>query len=161
MQLARHASGESLKTYMMLALLRDRLDDVTAREVSVLMRDSTRTYEGVYADLCRRFGSESTAFRRRWRRVRLQQDHRGNVSPAEWRRFRTEILAILDSDPGEDETAIREHILVQLPESWRTTVVKHELKLRAQMKLARVVLLGGEDVHALWSEFVAEVRQRL
>ena len=156
-QLARHASGESLTTYMMLALLRDRLDDVTAREVSVLMRDPTRTYEGVYADLCRRFGSESTAFRRRWRRVHLQQDRKGNISPAEWRRFRTEILAILDSDPGEDETAVREHILVQLPESWRAAVVKHELKLRAQTKLARVVLPEGEDVHALWSELVAEV----
>ena len=123
MQLVRHASNDPIDSYMLLVLLRERMDETTGLEIALRMKDAQTKYEEVYAEICRRFGSEVGMFRNRWKRVKLQKV-RWEVAAAEWRRFRVELKASLSQDFGGDEEAVREHELTQLPESLRLAAIR-------------------------------------
>ena len=58
---------------------------------------------------------------------------------------------------GEDESAIREHVLMQLPEPWRLAVVKQETKRKTHSAMVRVGLPPGEEAERLFWELRAEV----
>ena len=79
------------------------------------------------------------------------------VSLAEWRRFRVELLSVVSQGFREDESAIREHVLMQLPEPWRLAVVKQEMKRKAHSAMVRVGIPLGEDAERLFWELSAEV----
>ena len=70
-QLVRQMYGEAVNQYVLLSLLRDKMDDVTGKEIMLRMRDPQAKYDEVYAEICRRFGGEVGANRRRWKRVKL------------------------------------------------------------------------------------------
>ena len=156
-QLVRQASTERVSSYVMLSLLRERVDDVTAKELALLMRRPTSTYDDIYAEICRRFGSEAGLFRNRWKKTLLQKKTNGEVVPGEWRRFKIEILDALSQNPTRDESAVREHILVQLPESWRNAVFKTEFKMRSTSRLVRVWIPEDESLDSVWDEIASEV----
>ena len=147
---------------MMLTLLREKMNDITAREIAIRAREPTVKYDEVYSDICRRFGGEAGSFRQRWKSAKLSKDRQGNVTAAEWRRFRVEILAAVAQHPGEEEVAIREHILSQLPEAWRLAVVKRELRNKNQAKSVRVWLMEGRTtekmVQGMQPDFDFELR---
>ena len=50
---------------------------------------------------------------------------------------------------GEDETAVREHVLLQLPESWRLAVIKQEMRRKANSNMVRVWVPQGEEADRL------------
>ena len=155
-QLVRQLSGENLTPYVLLSLLREKLDLVTSKEVSLRMRDPQAKYDEIYADICRRFGSEVGVNRNRWKKVKLARTGQG-VSPAEWRRFRVELLLAIAQGYGEDEAAVREHVLRQLPESWRLAVVKQEMRRKANSSMVRVWIPPGEEAEQLFEELAYEV----
>ena len=146
-QLIRQLAGESLSPYVQLSLLREKMDDVTGREIALRMRDPLVKYDEVYAEICRRFGIEAGLYRHRWKRLRLQRSANG-VSPAEWRRFRVELSAMAQGF-GDDETAVREHVLLQLPESWRLAVIKQEMRRKVNSNMVRVWVPQGRKVSSI------------
>ena len=153
-QLVRQVYGET-SSYVLLSLLRDKMDNVTGKEITLRMRDPQVKYDEVYAEICRRFGEVGTNGRR-WKRIRLARTSQG-VSLAEWRRFKVELLSAVSQSFGEDEGAIREHVLVQLPESWRLAVVKQEMKRKSNSAVVRVGIPPGEGAERLFWELSAEV----
>ena len=156
LQLVRHASSEPLDSYMLLVLLRERLDETTGREIALRMKDPHTQYDEVYAEICRRFGSEVGVFRNRWKRVKLHKV-RGEVAAAEWRRFRVELKASLSQDFGGDEEAVREHVLTQLPEGWRLAAIRQERRSASQNFWVRVGVPQGENPDNLYADLAAEV----
>ncbi|EPS71058.1 hypothetical protein M569_03701 [Genlisea aurea] len=141
----------------MLSLLKEKVDSITSREIALKMRNPTVRYEEVYNELCRRYGSETGLFRSRWKKAKLAKNKQGNVLPAEWRRFKTEIGLALSQNPSDDESAVREHVLMQLPLPWQTAVVKKEMRLRNQARAIRIWVPEGETVDSLWYELQKEV----
>ena len=84
-QLIRQVYGEP-SSYILLSWLRDKMDPETGKEIKVRMRDPQVKYNGVYAEICRRFGGEVGINGRRWKRVKFLQTKHG-VSLAEWDAF--------------------------------------------------------------------------
>ena len=132
------------------------MDDITGREIALRMRDPLVKYDEVYAEICRRFGSEAGLYRHRWKRVRLQRSANG-VFPAEWRRFRVKLLSAMAQGFGDDEMAVREHVLLQLPESWRLAVIKQEMRRKANSNMVRVWVPQGEEADRLYQELCYKV----
>ena len=96
-QLVRQVYGET-SSYVLLSLLRDKMDNVTGKEITLRMREPQVKYDEVYAEICRRFGEVGTGGRR-WKRIRLARTSQG-VSLAEWRRFRVEWLSAVSQSFG-------------------------------------------------------------
>lgn len=69
-------------------------------------------------------------------RVTLPQNSQ-QVSPAEWRRFRVELLKKLTKGV-ENESSVREHLMCQLLGLCRLVVVKYELRVKKSNGVVRL-----------------------
>ena len=70
-----------------------------------------------------------------------------------------ELLSAMAQGFGEDEAAVREHVLLQLPESWRLAVIKQEMRRKANSYTVRVWVPQGEEAERLYNELSYEVER--